>query len=97
MPTYSCEVIHSLWITFFRKALDKTPFVCYIITMKSEKDKFPAGTMVRHKSNPSIEGIVVGKSFGEPKTKTNVRLQLTCGLTFDVSPFALKKVEQFIG
>ena len=33
MPTYSCEVIHSPWITFFRKPLDKTPFVCYIILM----------------------------------------------------------------
>ena len=33
MPTYSCEVIHSLWITFFRKPLDKTPFVCYIVPM----------------------------------------------------------------
>ena len=65
--------------------------------MMNEKKKFPVGTKVRHKSNPSIEGVVVGKSFGEPKTKTNVRLQLTCGLTFDVSPFALKKVEQFIG
>ena len=97
MPTYSCEVIHSLWITFFKKAIDKRVFVWYIITMMSEKDKFPVGTMVRHKSNPIIEGVVVGKGFGEPKTKSNVRLQLTCGLTFDVSPYALKKVEQFIG
>ena len=63
--------------------------------MTSEKDKFPVGTKVRHKTNPSIEGVVVGKSFGEPKTKTNVRLQLTCGLTFDVSPYALKKVDFF--
>jgi|TARA_Y100000310_G_scaffold79721_1_gene76397 hypothetical protein len=65
--------------------------------MMNEKDKFPVGTMVRHKSNSGIEGVVVGKGFGEPKTKSNVRLQLTCGLTFDVSPYALKKVEQFIG
>ena len=65
--------------------------------MFNEKDKFPVGTKVRHKSNPNIEGVVVGKSFGSPKTKTNVRLHLTSGLTFDVSPFALKKVEQFIG
>ena len=72
-------------------------FVWYIITMMSEKDKFPVGTMVRHKRNPIIEGVVVGKGFGEPKTKSNVRLQLTCGVTFDVSPYALKKVEQFIG
>ena len=79
-----------------KKSLDKRSKVWYIITMMSEKDKFPVGTMVRHKTNPSIEGVVVGKSFGEPKTKTNVRLQLTCGLTFDVTPFALKKVEQFL-
>jgi len=63
----------------------------------NEKENFPVGTMVRHKRNPSIEGVVVGKSFGEPETKGNVRLQLTCGLTYDVSPYALKKVEEFIG
>ncbi len=60
--------------------------------MMSEKDKFPAGTKVKHKSNPSIQGVVVGKSFGTPE-KHNVRLQLTCGLTFDVTPYALKKVD----
>jgi hypothetical protein len=80
---------------FFKKPLDKRVFVCYIITMKSEKDKFPVGTKVVHKKNPQIQGVVVGESFGKPASY-NVRLQLTCGLTFDVSPYALKKVEFFI-
>jgi hypothetical protein len=62
--------------------------------MLNEKDKFPVGTKVKHKRNPSIQGVVVGKSFGTPASY-NVRLQLTCGLTFDVTPYALKKVEQF--
>ena len=61
----------------------------------NEKSKFPVGTKVRHKLNHKIEGVVVGKSFGEPKTKTNVRLQLTSGVTFDVSPYVLKKVDFF--
>jgi hypothetical protein len=65
--------------------------------MKSEKEKFPTGTKARHRENPRIEGVVVGEGFGKPENKNNVRLQLTCGLTFDVSPYALKKVERFIG
>jgi|TARA_Y100000310_G_scaffold254679_1_gene261815 hypothetical protein len=80
-----------------KKSLDKGLKVWYIITMMSEKDKFPVGTKVRHKANPSIEGVVVGEGFGKPENKNNVRLQLTGGLTFDVTPYALKKVEQFIG
>ena len=65
----------------------------YIVSMTYEntKKQFPAGTKVAHKENPSIRGIVVGKSFGTPASH-NVRLHLTCGLTFDVSPYALKKV-----
>jgi hypothetical protein len=62
--------------------------------MLNEKERFPVGTKVKHKRNPSIQGVVVGKSFGTPASY-NVRLQLTCGLTFDVTPYALKKVEQF--
>ena len=62
----------------------------------NEKDKFPVGTKVKHNRNPSIQGVVVGKSFGEPENKNYVRLQLTSGLTFDVTPYALKKVEEFI-
>ena len=52
------------------------------------------GDKVKHKLNPMIQGVVVGDSFGKPE-KNNVRLQLTCGLAFDVCPFVLKKVEEF--
>ena len=62
------------------------------MTYESIKNKFPVGTKVAHKRNPSIRGVVVGKSFGTPEPH-NVRLHLECGLTFDVSPYALKKVE----
>jgi hypothetical protein len=65
------------------------------MTIEEQKKRFPVGTKVKHKRNPSIQGTVVGKSFGTPASY-NVRLQLTCGLTFDVSPYVLKKVEQFI-
>ena len=64
------------------------------MTFENTKKQFPAGTKVVHKSNHSIQGVVVGKSFGTPE-KHNVRLQLRCGLTFDVTPYALKKVEEF--
>ena len=64
------------------------------MTIEEQKRMFPVGTKVKHHRNPSIQGTVVGKSFGEPDS-CNVRLQLTCGLTFDVSPYALKKIEQF--
>ena len=78
-------------------SLDFRAFVCYIILMTYEtaKQRLPVGTKVAHKDNPRIQGIVVGKSFGTPASH-NVRLQLTCGLTFDVTPYALKKVEEFI-
>ena len=39
--------------------------------MMNEKDKFPVGTKVRHKANPSIEGVVVGEGFGKPENKTS--------------------------
>jgi hypothetical protein len=65
------------------------------MTYENTKKQFPAGTKVAHKDNPRIQGIVVGKSFGTPASH-NVRLQLTCGLTFDVTPYALKEVEEFI-
>ena len=64
------------------------------MTIEEQKRMFPVGTKVKHHRNPSIQGTVVGKSFGEPASN-NVRLQLTCGLTFDVTPYALKKIEQF--
>ncbi len=55
------------------------------------RPELPVGTKVVHKSNPSIRGVVVGKSFGVPASY-NVRLQLDCGLIFDVTPYVLKKV-----
>ena len=61
------------------------------MTLEEQKKRFPVGTKVKHMDNPSIQGVVVGKSFGTPE-KHNVRLQLTCGLTFDVTPYALRKV-----
>ena len=66
----------------------------YVMTIEEAKKQFPVGTKEQHSRNPSIQGVVVGKSFGTPE-KYNVRLQLTCGLTFDVTPYALKKIEQF--
>ena len=48
------------------------------------------GDRVKHKENPAIKGRIVGDAFGKP-AKQNVRLQLTSGLTFDVTPYALKK------
>ena len=65
------------------------------MTYENTKKQFPAGTKVVHKLNPQIQGVVVGKSFGTPASY-NVRLQLTCGLTFDVSPYVLKEVEEFL-
>ena len=65
------------------------------MTLEEQKKRFPVGTKVKHHRNASIQGVVVGKSFGTPADR-NVRLQLTCGLTFDVTPYALKKVEEFI-
>jgi len=64
------------------------------MTIEEQKKLFPVGTKVKHHRNPSIQGVVVGDSFGTPE-KRNVRLQLTCGLVFDVSPYALKEVEEF--
>jgi len=64
------------------------------MTIEEQKKRFPVGTKVRHYSNPNIQGVVVGKSFGVPASY-NVRLQLTCGLTFDVTPYALKEIEEF--
>ena len=61
------------------------------MTIEEQKKRFPVGTPVVHKNNPSIKGYVVGKAFGVP-SKCNVRLQLECGLTYDVTPYALKKV-----
>ena len=51
---------------------------------------FKVGDRVKHKDNPAIKGRIVGDAFGKP-AKQNVRLQLTNGLTFDVTPYALKK------
>ena len=64
------------------------------MTIEEQKRLFPVGTKVKHHRNPSIQGTVVGKSFGTPASH-NVRLQLTCGLTFDVTPYALKEIEEF--
>ena len=55
------------------------------------RPEFPTGTKVVHKLNPSIRGVVVGDAFGKPASY-NVRLQLTCGLTYDVTPYVLRKV-----
>jgi hypothetical protein len=77
-----------------KKSLDKRAILCYIVCMNVEymkKHIFPVGTNVRHKRNPSIKGTVVGKAFGTP-AKQNIRLQLKCGLTFDVSPYAIEKM-----
>jgi hypothetical protein len=64
------------------------------MTIEEQKKMFPVGTKVKHKRNGNIQGVVVGKAFGEP-AKYNVRLQLLNGLTFDVTPYVLRKVEEF--
>ena len=51
---------------------------------------FKVGDLVKHKDNPAIKGRIVGDAFGKPE-KRNVRLQLTNGLLFDVTPYALKE------
>ena len=61
------------------------------MTIEEAKRQFPAGTKVVHKDNPNYRGTVVGKSFGTPEPR-NVRVQLECGLTVDVSPYALKEI-----
>ena len=61
------------------------------MTIEEQKKRFPVGTKVVHKNNPSIRGVVVGSAFGKPASY-NVRLQLESGLTFDVTPYVLKKV-----
>ena len=55
-----------------------------------EEVTFKVGDRVKHKDNPAIKGRIVGDAFGKP-AKQNVRLQLTNGLLFDVTPYALKK------
>ena len=57
-------------------------------------ENIKVGDKVKHKKNPSIQGVVVGSAFGKPASY-NVRLQLTCGLIYDVTPYALKKVKDF--
>ena len=51
---------------------------------------FKVGDRVKHKINPAIKGRIVGGSFCKP-AKQNVRLQLTNGRTFDVTPYVLKR------
>ena len=67
-------------------------FVCYIVVMRNTN--IEVGDKVQHKENPNIQGVVVGSAFGKPASY-NVRLHLTCGLTYDVTPYALKKVKEF--
>jgi len=55
-----------------------------------EEVTFKVGDRVKHKDNPAIKGRIVGDAFGKP-AKQNVRLQLTNGLLFDVTAYALKK------
>ena len=60
---------------------------------ESIKKKFPVGTKVKHNRN-GMEGVVVSeRCFGKCARSYNVMLQLTCGLQYEVSPYALKKVE----
>ena len=55
-----------------------------------EKIIFKVGDRVKHEDNPAIKGRIVGDSFGTP-AKYNVRLQLTNGLIFDVTPYVLRR------
>jgi hypothetical protein len=54
------------------------------------------GDRVEWKVDRSFQGVVVGKAFGTPAAH-QVRVQLRCGLTYDATPFALKKIEEFVG
>ena len=73
------------------------PEFWYTFTKMNEKENFPVGTKVQHKFN-GVQGTVVSeKCFGKCVGRHNVMLQLTCGLQFEVSPHALRKVEEFTG
>ena len=63
--------------------------------MKEYKLNIKVGDKVMHRDNPRIQGVVVGSAFGKPASY-NVRLQLTSGLTFDVTPCVLKKIDEFV-
>ena len=60
MPTYSCEVIHSLWITFFEKPLDKRLFMWYIITMNARIRDGPLLGVVKRELTPPSDAVTVG-------------------------------------
>jgi len=63
------------------------------MTIAEQKKRFPVGTRVVHKSNPTIRGKVVSAAcFGPCAGSYNVMLQLTCGLQYEVTPYVLKKV-----
>ncbi len=60
--------------------------------MENEKEKYPVGTKVQHKSNGLRGKVVSEKFFGKCARPYNVMLQLECGLQYEVTPYALKKV-----
>jgi hypothetical protein len=76
----------------FASALDKSAFSCYIILMRDEKEKYPNGTRVQHRTNGMRGTVVSEKCFGKCARPYNVMLQLECGLQYEVTPYALKKV-----
>ena len=59
--------------------------------------KMKTGTKVQHKSN-GLQGVVVSeKCFGKCARNYNVMVHLTCGLQYEVSPYALKEITEFSG
>ena len=64
------------------------------MTFETLNKRLPVGTKLQHKRNPRIQGVRVGQAFGTPR-KGNFMLQLTCGLQYQVSPYALKEVSEW--
>jgi hypothetical protein len=60
--------------------------------MGNEKEKYPTGTKVQHLTNGMRGTVVSEKCFGPCSLKCNLMLQLECGLQYECSPYALKKV-----
>lgn len=60
--------------------------------MRDEKEKYPNGTRVQHLTNGMFGTVVSEKCFGSCQLKCNLMLQLDSGLSYEVSPYALKKV-----
>lgn len=60
-----------------------------------QRKTYKAGTKVQHTRNGMQGTVVSEKCFGRCQNAYNVMVHLTCGLQYEVSPYALKEVSEF--